>query len=31
MLCVCVRDVMDGVFSVSIVMRGTVVVSVWEV
>ena len=31
MLCVCVRDVMDVVFSVCSVMRGAVGASVWEV
>ena len=31
MLWVCVRDVMDVVFSVCIVMRGAVDVRVWEV
>ena len=31
MLCVCVGDVMDGVFSVGIVRRGAVGASVCEV
>ena len=31
MLCVCVRDVMDVVFSVSIVMRVAVGTCLWEV
>ena len=31
MLCVCVRGVMDVVFSVCIVTRGAVGVRVWEV
>ena len=31
MLCVCVVEVMDVVFSVSIVRRGTVGARVWEV
>ena len=31
MLCVCVGDVMDGVFSVCIVRRGAVGVRVWKV
>ena len=31
MLYVCVRDVMDVVFSVSIVWRGSVGARVWEV
>ena len=31
MLYVCVRNVMDGVFSVCIVRRGAVGGSVWEV
>ena len=31
MLCVCVVDVMDVVFSVCIVMRGAKVARVWEV
>ena len=31
MLCVCVRDVMDVVFSVYILTRGAVVARVWEV
>ena len=31
MLCVCVGDVMDVVFSVCIVTRGAVGASVWEV
>ena len=31
MLCVCVGDVMDAVFSVRIVKRGTVGARVWEV
>ena len=31
MLCVCVVDVMDVVFSVSIVMRGAAGARVWEV
>ena len=30
MLCVCIGDVMDVVFSVCIVRRGAVGVSVWE-
>ena len=31
MLCVCVGDVMDVVFSVCIVRRGALSVRVWEV
>ena len=31
MLCVCVGDVMDVVFSVCIVRRGAVCISVWGV
>ena len=31
MLCVCVVDVMDVVFSVCIVMRGAASARVWEV
>ena len=31
MLCVCVGDVMDVVFSICIVRRGPVVARVWEV
>ena len=31
MLCVCVADVMDAVFSACIVRRGVVGASVWEV
>ena len=31
MLCVCIRNVMDVVFSVLIVRRGAVGVRVWEV
>ena len=31
MLSVCVRDVIDGMFSVCIVRRGTVCAHVWEV
>ena len=31
MLCVCVRDVMDVVFSVCIVRRGAVGARIWEV
>ena len=31
MLCVCVRDVIDVVFSVCIVTRGAVGARVWEV
>ena len=31
MLCVCVVDVMDVVFSVCIMMRGAVAARVWEV
>ena len=31
MLCVCVVDVMDAVFSVYIVMRGAAGARVWEV
>ena len=31
MLCVCVVDVMDVVFSVCIVMRGAAGASAWEV
>ena len=31
MLCVCVVDVMDVVFSVCIVRRGVVAARVWEV
>ena len=30
MLCVCVMDVMDGVFSICIVMRGVVGACVWQ-